>query len=172
MYFAYQNYTLRPRQLAALSLMTVSNKFICVKMGVFNLKFHMKLLTHVPVIAFLLIWLREQCPTFNAMMNLEWSSRILPGVWHENDDVIKWKYFPRYWPFVRGIHRSPMKSPNKGLWRGALMFPLICAWINSWVNNRKAGDLRHLLDHYDVSVMIATPDTALPECTILISMQL
>ena len=21
-------------------------------------------------------------------------------------DVIKWKHFPRYWPFVRGIHRS------------------------------------------------------------------
>ena len=27
-----------------------------------------------------------------------------------HDDVIKWKYFPRYWPFVRGIHRSPVKS--------------------------------------------------------------
>ena len=23
-----------------------------------------------------------------------------------HDDVIKWKYFPRYWPFVREIHRS------------------------------------------------------------------
>ena len=26
----------------------------------------------------------------------------------DHDDVIKWKYFPRYWPFVRGIHRSPV----------------------------------------------------------------
>ena len=43
------------------------------------------------------------------------------------DDVIKWKHFPRYWPFVRGIHRSPADSPNKGQWRGALMFSLICA---------------------------------------------
>ena len=25
-----------------------------------------------------------------------------------NDDVIKWKHFPRYGPFVRGIHRSPV----------------------------------------------------------------
>ena len=25
---------------------------------------------------------------------------------HHHDDVIKWKNFPRYWPFVRGIHRS------------------------------------------------------------------
>ena len=44
-----------------------------------------------------------------------------------HDDVIKWKHFPRYWPFVRGIHRSPVNSPDKGQWRGALMFSLICA---------------------------------------------
>ena len=31
-----------------------------------------------------------------------------------HDDVIKWKYFPRYWPFVRGIHRSPVNSPVPG----------------------------------------------------------
>ena len=37
-----------------------------------------------------------------------------------HDDVIKWKYFPRYWPFVRGIHRSPVNSPHEGQWRGAL----------------------------------------------------
>ena len=42
-----------------------------------------------------------------------------------HDDVIKWKHFLRYWPFVRGIHRSPVNSPHKGQWRGALMFPLI-----------------------------------------------
>ena len=54
--------------------------------------------------------------------------------WH--DDVIKWKHFPRYWPFVRGIQRSPVNSPHKGQWRGALMLSLICAWINGWVNNR------------------------------------
>ena len=44
-----------------------------------------------------------------------------------HDDVIKWKHFPRYWPFVRGIHRSSVNSPHKGQWRGALMFSLICA---------------------------------------------
>ena len=32
--------------------------------------------------------------------------------------------------------------PHKGQWRGALMFSLISAWINSWVNNREAGDFR------------------------------
>ena len=70
-----------------------------------------------------------------------------------HDDVIKWKHFPRYWPFLRGIHRSHVVSPNKGKWRGALMFPLICAWTNSWANNVDAGDLRHHLTHYDVTVM-------------------
>ena len=40
---------------------------------------------------------------------------------HSHDDVIKWINFPRYWPFVRGIHRSPVNSPKKvsdaELWR-------------------------------------------------------
>ena len=70
-----------------------------------------------------------------------------------HDDVIKWKHFPRYWPYVRGIHRSSVNSPHKGQWRGALMFSFICAWINGWVNNREAGDLRHHRAHYDVIVM-------------------
>ena len=45
------------------------------------------------------------------------------------DDVIIWKYFPRYWPFMRGFHRSTVNSPHKGYWRRALMFSLICAEI-------------------------------------------
>ena len=70
-----------------------------------------------------------------------------------HNDVIKWKHFPRYWPFVRGIHRSPVNSPRKGQWRGALMFTLICTRINGWVNNCEAGDLRRNRAHYDVIVM-------------------
>ena len=70
-----------------------------------------------------------------------------------HDDVIKWKHFPRYWSFVRGIHRSPVNSPHKGQWRGALIFSLICVWINGWVNNREVGDLRRYRAHYDVIVM-------------------
>ena len=67
-----------------------------------------------------------------------------------HEDVIKWKHFPRYWPFLRGIHRWPVNSPHKGQWRWALMFCLICTWINGWVNNRKVGDLRRHRVHYDV----------------------
>ena len=78
---------------------------------------------------------------------------ITPEATSLHDDVIKWKHFPRYWPFVWGIHRSPMNSPHKGQWRGALMFSLICVWINGWVNNRETGDLRRNHDHYDAIVM-------------------
>ena len=41
-----------------------------------------------------------------------------------HDDVIKWKYFLHYWPFVWGIHRSSVNSAHKGQWRRALIFYL------------------------------------------------
>ena len=80
-----------------------------------------------------------------------------------HDDVIKWKHFPRDWPFVWGIHRSPVNSPHKGQWRGGLMFSLIFVWINGWVNNREAGDLRRYLAQDDVSVMSHGIGQVIPE---------
>ena len=59
-----------------------------------------------------------------------------------HDDVIKW--------------RSPVNSPNKGQWRGVLMFSLISVWINGWGNNREAGDLRRYRAQYDVTLMTFT----------------
>ena len=38
-----------------------------------------------------------------------------------------------------------------------VMFSLICAWINGWVNNRETGDLRRHRPHYDVIVMDMKP---------------
>ena len=76
--------------------------------------------------------------------------------WHvvpTHDEVIKRKHFPRYWSFVREIHRSPVNSPHKGKWRGALVYSLICAWMNNSVNNRQAGDLRRHRAHYHVTVL-------------------
>ena len=49
---------------------------------------------------------------------------------------------------------SPVNSPHKGQWRGALMFSLICACMNSWVNNGEAGDLRRHRAHYGVTVTL------------------
>ena len=51
------------------------------------------------------------------------------------------------------LRRSPVDSPNKGQWREALMFSLICAWTNNGANSRYASDLKRRRTHYDVTVM-------------------
>ena len=47
---------------------------------------------------------------------LQWSSNHA-----KHDDVFKWKHFPRYWPFVRGI-RSPVNSPQRPMTRSFKVF--------------------------------------------------
>ena len=67
-----------------------------------------------------------------------WTIRTAGYLRRHHDDVIKWKHFPRYWPFGRGIHRSPVNSPYKDQWRGALMFSLICA-LNKRLSKQSWG---------------------------------
>ena len=85
--------------------------------------------------------------------------RQVPLHCHCHDDVIKWKHFPRYWPFVRGIHRVPLNSPHKDQWRGVLCFLWSAPWINGWVNNGEAGALRRHHAHCDVIVMFSILET-------------
>ena len=59
------------------------------------------------------------------------------------------KNVPRYCPFVRGIHRSPVGPLHRGQWHGALLFSLMCAWTNGWANNRDAAT-------WDVILLIMT----------------
>ena len=62
------------------------------------------------------------------------------------------KAYPRYWLFAgESTGHSPHKVQQGG---GGLMFSLICAWTNTWANDRDAGDLRRYRAHYDVTVMI------------------
>ena len=63
----------------------------------------------------------------------------------DHDDVIKWKHFPRYWSFVREF---PGEFPQRPVTRSFDVF-FICIWINGWVNNREAIDLRRHSAHYD-----------------------
>ena len=79
------------------------------------------------------------------------TSLSLISIWDESSTkhMMMWPWwrhqmetFSRYW--------SPVNSPHKGRWRGALMFSSMYAWINDWVNNREAGDLSC---HYDVTLM-------------------
>ena len=70
-------------------------------------------------------------------ISIEWHQH--PWFWLcGHDDVIKWKHLPRYWPFVRRIHRSPVNSPHRGQWRGASMFSLICA-LNKRLSKQSLG---------------------------------
>ena len=90
------------------------------------------------------IYFKSKPPIRRESMLSSFTGQLLVALY---DDVIKWKHFPRNWPFVRWIHRSPVNSPPKGQWRGTLMCSLICVWINGWVNNREAGDLRRYRAH-------------------------
>ena len=72
----------------------------------------------------IMAWWRHQKETFSALL----------AIWAGN------------WPV-------PGELPTHGQSRGALMFSLICVWINCWINNGDAGDLRRYRAHYDVSVM-------------------
>ena len=92
-------------------------------------------------------WLRNYTTNSFCINSRNWVINVY-------DDIIKWKYFLCYSPFVRGIHRSPVDSPHKGQWRGTFMFSLICVWTNDWTSNRDAGDLRHHSTQCDVTVMI------------------
>ena len=70
-----------------------------------------------------------------------------------------WRYIDMYiygnfkffniWSGIGHRDRSPVNSPHKGQWRRAMMFSLICAWMNGWVNNGEAVDSAH----YGVTVM-------------------
>ena len=70
-----------------------------------------------------------------------------------HDHVVNWRYFPRYWPFVRGFtgHQwiPPSKASDEELWCVLSSAPE----KNGWLNNGEAGDLTHHRAHSDVTVM-------------------
>ena len=96
---------------------------------------------------------------------LSWHSQNVLASWYPIIERVKLKpIFHRIWitmkkalvkwvPGIHGFHRGAVNSPHKGRWRGALMFSLICVWINGWVNNREAGYLICYSAYYDVMVM-------------------
>ena len=115
-----------------------------------------RLWVEIPVTSWFVIW-----SVLPYVSMFEWYFMFEPPCcrayqWSECACVSSWSWWrhqmetsPRYWSFVRGIHRSSVNSPRKDQWRGALMFSLICAWINGWVNHRVAGD-------WDAIVLIMT----------------
>ena len=72
---------------------------------------------------YLTAWWRHQMETFSALLALCVINSLVTG-----------------------------EFPAKGQWSGALMHFFIFAWMNGWVNNLEAGDLRHYHAHYDLTV--------------------
>ena len=92
-------------------------------------------------------------------INTESTKRPVMSRWH-GDAFPWWRHqmetFSALLAVCVGNSPVPVNFQHKGQWRGALMFSFICVWINDWVNNREAGDLRRHRDHYDVIVMRIT----------------
>ena len=113
--------------------------------------------TYIYIFIFIFICIHSSLWSSVYILNLIRWAIYLTNLSQSGCIVTWWRHqmekFTRYWPFVRVIHRSPVNSPHKGQWRGAFVFSLICARINSWVNNGEAGDLRRHRGHYDVIVM-------------------
>ena len=73
---------------------------------------------------------------YSSGIRRDWDNKCTEAVAELQDDVMTWKRFRRYWPFVRGIHRSPVDSPHKG--------PVnVFAQAKCWTNSGVAVDVMH-----------------------------
>ena len=152
----------------ALKLSSVKRRPFCLGLNVLNECPSLQHLDKTLLVQHLLMHFTQQKLGGCNSKSIKWGANQTPSILTQgiyrfcvyihgtHDDVIKCKHFPHNWPFVQGIRQSPVNSPHKGQWCGALMFSLICVWINRWVNNGEAGDLRCYRAHYDVSVMLKT----------------
>ena len=87
-----------------------------------------------------------------------------------NDYVPWWRHqmetFSALLALCAGKSPFPVNSPHKGQWRGALMFSLICVWINDWVNNHEASVFRRYRAHNFLHNFVDQSST-LSSCEIL-----
>ena len=76
----------------------------------------------------------------------------LTQIRHVHDDVIKWKPFPPLLALC--AWNSPVTGEFPTQRPVTQSFDvLLCAWINGWVNNREAGDMRRHRGDFDVIVV-------------------
>ena len=91
-------------------------------------------------------------------------SKLLPAISRPAIAKMRWDISPPWWRHQMETFSALLaicarnssvtgEFPTQGQWRGAVMFSLIYDWINGWVNNCEAGDLRRHHAHYDVTVM-------------------
>ena len=70
-------------------------------------------INNIPVLVQIMAWPRLGDKPLPEPMMVKVPTRHLLGLNELHDDVIKWKHFPCYWPFVWGIHRPPVNCPSQ-----------------------------------------------------------
>ena len=97
----------------------------------------------------LLIMMTLECMSLLTCSVFDWFCEITyngtPCPW--------WRHQTETFSVLLAICAGKVNSPHKSQWRVALMFSLICARINGWVNNGEAGDLRRHHAYHGVTVM-------------------
>ena len=87
------------------------------------------------------VWVNKHKFSGQLTVSLSTISVLNTGVnqgYHE--DVVSWKRFPHYWPFVRGIHRWPVNSPRKGPVMRIVDAYFVVIVENFWTNHRVVGN--------------------------------
>ena len=99
------------------------------------------------------------CQLIDDRLSIEYRSQNgHRNMWGHNN-VIKWKHFRVTGHLCREF-TGQRWIPHTKVIDVELWFFFICVWINDWVNNREAGDVRRYRAHYDVIVIWAmfTPE--------------
>ena len=146
-------------------LQKIRFEFICSKKES-SVPVEIKLMHYTPVayicqISFVGTFLKTYFRVVVSFIDLKWRYFIIIRrqsykiYWHK---ISRWRHqmetFSALLTICAGNSPVPGEFPvHKCQWHGALMFSLICVWINSWVINREAGDLRRYRAHYGVIVM-------------------
>ena len=100
---------------------------------------------------------RPVTQSFDVFFDLRLNNRLSKQSgcqWFEMPSCSLWHHCDGDWwiPFTQ----SPVDSPHKGQWCGALIFSLMHAWTNRWVNVHDAGDMRCHDFHCDVTLTLNT----------------
>ena len=108
------------------------------------------------------MWLKKSAITF--VKGCKWLKLVYIMQTYMYNEFTWWRHQMETFSALLAIcaGNSPVTGEflNKGQWRGALMFSLICARINGCVNNREAGDLWRHRAHYFATVILFPDDIA------------
>ena len=100
-----------------------------------------------PVIKDMMVQINQKAHFIITFDNISGSEASLSWWFHQMET------FSTLLTLCAGNSLAPVNFPHKGQWPRALVFSLICTWINNWVNNGDDSDLKHHHAHYDITVM-------------------